>query len=139
MIRVRVAAAILAAMMTQSVGAGVATSAVIEAIPEETETAEQQTEPTYEYVGDYRVTAYAFYEGGGENYYTAGGYEPIPYWTCATGNEFPFGTILFIEGIGEVQVQDRGGFGPWIIDLLIGDDPMSSFEDTTRAVYVVHY
>lgn len=139
MIRVRVAAAILAAMMTQSVGAGVATSAVIEAIPEETETAEQQTEPTYEYVGDYRVTAYAFYEGGGENYYTAGGYEPIPYWTCATGNEFPFGTILFIEGIGEVQVQDRGGFGPGIIDLLIGDDPMSSFEDTTRAVYVVHY
>lgn len=137
MIRARVAAAILAAMMTQSVGAGVATSAVIEAMPEET--AEEQTEPVMEYVGDYRVTAYAFYEGGGENYYTAGGYEPIPYWTCATGDEFPFGTILFIEGIGEVQVQDRGGFGPGIIDLLIGDDPMSSFEDTTRAVYVVHY
>lgn len=137
MIRARVAAAILAAMMTQSVGAGVATSAVIEAMPEET--AEEQTDPVMEYVGDYRVTAYAFYEGGGENYYTAGGYEPIPYWTCATGNEFPFGTILFIEGIGEVQVQDRGGFGPGIIDLLIGDDPMSSFEDTTRAVYVVHY
>lgn len=137
MIRVRVAAAILAAMMTQSVGAGVATSAVIEAMPEET--AEEQTDPVMEYVGDYRVTAYAFYEGGGENYYTAGGYEPIPYWTCATGDEFPFGTILFIEGIGEVQVQDRGGFGPGIIDLLIGDDPMSSFEDTTRAVYVVHY
>lgn len=137
MIRARVAAAILAAMMTQSVGAGVATSAVIEAMPEET--AEEQTDPVMEYVGDYRVTAYAFYEGGGENYYTAGGYEPIPYWTCATGDEFPFGTILFIEGIGEVQVQDRGGFGPGIIDLLIGDDPMSSFEDTTRAVYVVHY
>jgi 3D (Asp-Asp-Asp) domain-containing protein len=139
MIRVRVTAAILAAMMTQSVGAGVATSAVIEAIPEETETAEEQTKPVMEYIGDYRVTAYAFYEGNGENYATAGGYTPTPYWTCATTSEFPFGTILFIEGIGEVQVQDRGGFGPGIIDLLIGDDPMSSFEDKTRAVYVVHY
>lgn len=139
MIRVRVAAAILAAMMTQSVGAGVATSAVIEAMPEETETVEEQTEPTYEYVGDYRVTAYAYYEGGGENYYTAGGYEPIPYWTCATGDEFPFGTILFIDGIGEVQVQDRGGFGPGIIDYHIGWDSMESFEDRERAVYVVHY
>lgn len=137
MIRARVAAAILAVMMTQSMGAGVATSAVIEAIPEET--AEEQTKPVMEYAGDYRVTAYAYYEGGGENYYTAGGYEPIPYWTCATGDEFPFGTILYIEGIGEVEVQDRGGFGPGIIDLHIGDTPMSEFEDRTRAVYVVHY
>ena len=92
-----------------------------------------------EYVGDYRVTAYAFYEGDGENYATAGGYEPVPYYTCATTEEFDFGTVLYIEGIGEVQVQDRGGFAPGIIDLHIGWDPMESFEDCTRAVYVVHY
>lgn len=96
-------------------------------------------EPAMEYVGDYRVTAYAYYEGGGENYYTAGGYEPVPYWTCATTEEFDFGTVLYIEGIGEVQVQDRGGFAPGIIDLHIGYDPMESFEDKTRAVYIVHY
>lgn len=96
-------------------------------------------EPAMEYVGDYRVTAYAYYEGGGENYYTAGGYEPVPYWTCATTEEFDFGTVLYIEGIGEVQVQDRGGFAPGIIDLHIGNDPMESFEDKTRAVYIVHY
>ena len=98
-----------------------------------------ETEPSMEYVGDYRVTAYAYYEGGGENYYTAGGWEPVPYYTVATGDEFDLGTVLYIEGIGEVQVQDRGGFGPGIIDLHIGNDPMESFEDTTRAVYVVHY
>lgn len=95
--------------------------------------------PTYEYVGDYRVTAYAYYEGGTENYYTASGEEPIPYYTVATGDEFEFGTILFIDGLGEVEVMDRGGFGPGIIDYHIGDSPMSSFEDRTRAVYVVHY
>lgn len=89
-----------------------------------------------EYVGDYRVTAYAFYEGG-ENYYTASGATPVPYYTVATGEEFPFGTVLYIEGIGTVEVQDRGGFDAGIIDLHIGNDPMESFEDTTRKVYIV--
>lgn len=98
-----------------------------------------EEKPSMEYVGDYRVTAYAYYEGGGENYYTAGGYEPVPYYTVATGDEFDLGTVLYIEGIGEVQVQDRGGFGPGIIDLHIGYDSMDSFEDRTRAVYIVHY
>lgn len=100
---------------------------------------EEIAEPSMEYVGDYRVTAYAYYEGGGENYYTASGATPVPYYTVATNNEFDFGTVLYIEGIGEVEVQDRGNFDEGIIDLLIGDDPMESFEDTTRAVYVVHY
>lgn len=90
-----------------------------------------------EYVGDYRVTAYAYYEGGGENYYTASGATPVPYYTVATGDEFPFGTVLYIEGIGTVEVQDRGGFDDGIIDLHIGNDPMESFEDTTRKVYIV--
>lgn len=139
MIRVRVAAAILAAMMTQSVGAGVATSAVIEAMPEETETAEQQTEPVMEYIGDYRVTAFNYEEGDGENMYTASGAEPVPYYTVATNDEFDFGTILYIEGIGEVEVQDRGAFPEGIIDIHIGWDPIESFDDRTRSVYVVRY
>lgn len=97
----------------------------------------QETAPAMEYAGDYRVTAYAYYEGGEENYFTASGATPVPYYTVATGEEFPFGTILYIEGIGYVEVQDRGGFGEGIIDLHIGDTPMSEFEDTTRAVYIV--
>lgn len=89
------------------------------------------------YVGDYRVTAFNYYEGGGENYYTASGAEPVPYYTVATNDEFDFGTILYIEDIGIVEVQDRGNFEEGIIDLHIGYDPMESFEDTTRAVYIV--
>lgn len=96
------------------------------------------TAPEMEYAGDYRVTAYAYYEGDGENFYTASGAEPVPYYTVATGSEFDFGTVLYIEGIGEVEVQDRGGFPPGIIDLHIGYDSMDSFEDRTRAVYIVH-
>lgn len=135
MIRAKLTAIVLSAIMAQA-----AASAPVPEIPEDVpaEPVEEPAEPEMEYVGDYRVTAYAFYEGDGENYATAGGYEPVPYWTCATTEEFDFGTVLYIEGIGEVQVQDRGGFAPGIIDLHIGWDPMESFEDKTRAVYVVH-
>ena len=108
-------------------------------VAEVPEIVQEPAEPVMEYVGDYRVTAYAYYEGGGENYSTASGATPVPYYTVATGSEVDFGTILYIEGIGEVEVQDRGGFDAGIIDLHIGNDPMESFEDTTRAVYVVHY
>lgn len=93
--------------------------------------------PQMEYVGDYRVTAYAYYEGDGENYFTASGMEPIPYYTVATNDEFEFGTILWIDGIGEVMVMDRGNFDDGIIDLHIGYDSMDSFEDRVRSVYIV--
>jgi hypothetical protein len=42
-----------------------------------------------QYVGDYTVSAYNFSEGGGENYFTAGGYEPVPYYTVAASEDFP--------------------------------------------------
>ena len=89
------------------------------------------------YVGDYRVTAFNYYEGGGENYYTASGAGPVPYYTVATNDEFEFGTILYIEDIGIVEVQDRGNFQEGIIDLHIGFDSMESFDDRTRKVYLV--
>lgn len=129
MLRVKLAAAVLAALLSQAPAADV---------PDVIEPEAEQT-PYMEYVGDYRVTAYAYYEGGGENYYTASGAEPVPYYTVATGQEFDFGTVLYIEGIGEVEVQDRGGFPPGIIDLHIGYDSMDSFDDRVREVYIVHY
>ena len=133
-------AAIMAVILPFYVSQTISVADVPEIREEPVEIQQEETaEPSMEYVGDYRVTAYAYYEGGGENYYTASGATPVPYYTVATGDEFDLGTVLYIEGIGEVQVQDRGGFGPGIIDLHIGNDPMESFEDTTRAVYVVHY
>lgn len=122
---------IRAAIMAVLLPVYVAATMHVAAVPE-------PAEPEMEYVGDYRVTAFNYEEGNGENYYTASGAEPIPYYTVATGDEFPFGTVLYIEGLGYAEVQDRGGFGPGIIDYHIGDDPMSSFEDRVRAVYVVN-
>lgn len=100
---------------------------------------EETIEPSMEYIGDYRVTAYNFFEGDGENYATAGGYEPIPYYTCAATDDIPMGTVLWIEDIGEIQVQDRGSFPEGIIDIHIGYDPIESFDDRVREVYIIHY
>lgn len=120
---------VLAFMMAQA-----AAAAPVPEIPQEVI---EESAPVYEYVGDYRVTAFNYEEGDGENYYTASGAEPTPYYTVATNDEFDFGTVLYIEDIGVVEVQDRGNFPDGIIDLHIGDDPMSSFDDRVRKVYVV--
>ena len=129
MIRVRLTAFVLAQIIAF---AGISIGQAVETA----ETAKEAV-PAMEYVGDYRVTAFAYYEGNGENYHTASGATPVPYYTVATGDEFSFGTVLYIEGIGYVEVQDRGGFDEGIIDLHIGWDSMDSFEDRTRAVYIV--
>lgn len=137
MIRAKLTAIVLSAIMAQA-----ATSAPVPEIPEDVPAEpviEEPAEPEMEYVGDYRVTAFNYEEGGGENMYTASGAEPVPYYTVATNDEFDFGTILYIEDIGVVEVQDRGAFPDGIVDLHIGWDPIESFEDRTRAVYVVHY
>lgn len=98
-----------------------------------------EEEPHLEYIGTYTITAYNYYEGGGENYFTAGGYEPIPYWTCAATNDIPMGTILYIEDFGEVQVQDRGNFPSYVLDLHIGYDSVDEFPTGEREVYRVIY
>lgn len=98
-----------------------------------------EPEPYLEYIGTYTVSAYSYYEGDGENFATAGGYEPIPYWTCAAPYDIPMGTILYIEDFGEVQVQDRGAFPDDWLDLNIGYDPMEAWDMREREVYIVHH
>ena len=65
----------------------------------------------------YEATAYApldpnakegmCYEG--DPRITASGAPVVPGVTVAAGKEFPFGTELYIKGIGKRIVQDRGG------------------------------
>lgn len=81
--------------------------------------------PEVDCLGTYEVTAYSYHEGGGENYETASGEDPVPYYTVAATKDFAFGEKLYIEGVGEVCVQDRGAFPQGVIDLHIGyDDPV---------------
>lgn len=89
-----------------------------------------------EYIGTYTVSAYNYEEGGGENYFTASGAEPKPYTTVAM-HGYPYGTELYIEGIGEVVVEDTGGFPDDWIDLHIGYDPIDSFDMREREVYLI--
>ncbi|WP_458397858.1 hypothetical protein [Anaerotignum sp.] len=90
----------------------------------------------YDYIGTYTVSAYNFYEGDGENFSTASGSEPKPYVTVAM-HGYPYGTELYIDGIGEVIVEDTGGFPDDWIDLHIGYDPIDSFDMQERDVYLI--
>lgn len=89
-----------------------------------------------EYIGDYTVSAYNYYEGGGENYTTASGVEPEPYTTIAMKG-YPYGTELYIEDIGVVRVDDTGAFPPDRIDLHIGYDDCEAFGLQEKEVYKI--
>ncbi|MCD5414601.1 MAG: 3D domain-containing protein [Clostridiales bacterium] len=66
---------------------------------------------------DMEVTGYApldpsAVEGmcfSGDPSITASGHPSIPNWSIAAGHRYPFGTLMWIEGIGLRQVHDRGG------------------------------
>ena len=87
--------------------------------------------------GVYTISAYSYNEGGGENYFTAGGYTPVPYYTVAAGEQFDLGTVLYIEGVGEVQVQDRGDFPDTWIDLHVGYDDPEEWGLQEREVWII--
>lgn len=77
----------------------------------------------YEYIGEFTITAYCCEKyphicGGGN---TASGVAPTPYLTCAVTDlkRYPFGTILYIEGVGIRVVQDTGGFHSSKIDVAV--------------------
>lgn len=63
------------------------------------------------YVGVLRVTGYDLCVRccGKTDGVTASGEKAEVGITCAAGKKFPYGTRLYIEGIGERIVQDRGG------------------------------
>ena len=81
------------------------------------------------------VTAYtgAPDEGGG---ITATG-KRVRRGMCATGSEYRFGTVLYVEGFGEVVVEDRG-VSNGHLDLAV-DSKKEAFQlgRTIRKVYVV--
>ena len=81
------------------------------------------------------VTAYtgAPDEGGGV---TATG-KKVRRGMCATGSEYAFGTVLYVEGFGEVVVEDRG-VSNGHLDLVVDSKKEAySIGRTLRKVYVV--
>ena len=95
-------------------------------IVEEPETVEEpEPEPEREYLGRFRITGYCTCSKccGKSDGVTASGTTATVGRTCAAGKTFPFGTKLYIEGLGERVVEDRGGFSGNTIDVLCEDHP----------------
>ena len=87
-----------------------------------------ETEPlsaTMSYVGEFWTTAYCPCEKccGKSDGITASGIKAVEGVTVAADPDvFPYGTVLFIEGIGERIVQDCGGdIGPRRLDIFYND------------------
>jgi len=65
----------------------------------------------YRYIGKYRVTGYDACVSccGKTDAITASGVKAEVGRTIAASGAFPFGTVIYIDGIGERVVEDRGG------------------------------
>ena len=66
---------------------------------------------TWNYLGTYKITGYdiCYRCCGKVDGITASGVKATVGKTIAAPSNFPFGTVLFIEGIGYRTVEDRGG------------------------------
>lgn len=87
---------------------------------------EEETEPERVYLGRYKVTGYDTCSRccGNSNGVTASGEIATVGRTCAAGRELPFGTRIWIDGLGERVVEDRGGaVNGGHIDVLCADHP----------------
>ena len=96
-------------------------------------------EPQMEYLGDWTISFYCNcwecckeWSGGP----TASGVMPSAWWTAATG-DLPFGTILYVDGLGTFEVQDRGTSYGWLDVYVSSHDEALANGLQTRAVYIV--
>ena len=86
------------------------------------------------FLGVITISCYTYEENGTA---TASGAVAQPYYTVATTSEIPFGTEIYIDGVGWCVVQDRGGYlieSGQRIDLFTGHDDSWGLQD--RKVYV---
>ena len=86
----------------------------------EAEIEEIVAKPEIRYLGRYKITGYDTCAKccGKSDGITASGTIATVGRTCAAPKNIPFGTKLYIEGIGERVVEDRGGLGETVIDVL---------------------
>lgn len=79
---------------------------------------EPEPEPKMVYLGTFKITGYDACVGccGKSDGITASGVKATVNRTCATHKYIPFGTRLYIEGLGEYVVEDRG-VGKGVVDI----------------------
>ena len=92
-----------------------------------------------EFLGTWTITAYCGCPeccGGWSGSPTASGAWPTEGWTVACGS-LPFGSIVYIEGLGTRCVEDRGVYGDWIDVYFEDHDAADSFGMQELEVYLV--
>lgn len=106
----------------------------------ESEPEVEPNSPTLTYLGRYRITGYCTCSKccGKSDGITASGTTATVGRTCAAGKDLPFGTVLYIDGIGYRTVEDRGGgVNGGHIDVLCNDHPECYSITGWYDVYVV--
>lgn len=94
----------------------------------------------WQYLGNYRITGYdiCYRCCGKTNGITASGAKAEVGRTCAAPKNLPFGTKVFIEGIGYRIVEDRGGAtNGQKIDVLCNNHPECYAITGYRKVWVI--
>ena len=95
-----------------------------------------EEQPNYEYLGSFQITAYEW-----DGTRCANGNWPSEGYTVAC-NSLPLGTRVYIDGIGERVVEDRGATwhrSDWM-DLYLGSrSACNEFGVQYRDVYVISY
>lgn len=97
-------------------------------------------EPILRYLGNYKITGYDICVSccGNTRGITASGTTATVGRTCAAPKNIPFGTRLWIEGIGERVVEDRGGaVHGKKLDILCTDHPACYAITGTYEVYII--
>ena len=99
----------------------------------------EYAEPTMTYLGSYYVTGYdqcaqccGKWAGGP----TASGVMPTVNHTVAMCKDFPFGTVIYIDGLGYYTVEDRG-VGKGCVDVFVNNHSEAYALTGYRDVYIV--
>ena len=106
---------------------------------ESVETAEYGCDPVLTYIGNWTITFYCPCEiccGQWATGCTASGVAATEWHTVAT-DMFPFGTELYVDGLGYFVVEDTGVSGEWL-DVFVNDHQQAlDLGMQTRDVYYV--
>jgi len=101
--------------------------------PTETTEAKEEASGELEYAGIFELTAYS--ETG--NTCANGNYPTVGH--TAASNYFPLGTKIYIEGMGEYTIEDRGGMASNVIDIYMGDyDTCIEFGRKQAGIYIIN-
>ena len=96
-----------------------------------------------EYIGTWYITGYdtCYSCCGKTDGITASGMVGTPWYTVAAPSGYPFGTILYIDGLGEFMVMDRGGslVEGGRFDVMVWDHDEASSITGYYDVYVVRW